>query len=303
MAHCRARTLVCSIGALLALTGCDRDVDTSPAPAIDSAQAEIAEPEHSTHPHFSLADEGQAREPFKVFDNLYFVGIEYVASWLLVTDDGLILIDSLFGDEEYLDYLLGNIRKLGFDPADLKYIVLTQGHPDHYGQAFSLRDVTGAVIGTGLGDWELIENDLWSTIAPRRGWAIEDGETLTLGDTTIEFMITPGHTSGTVSLEFTVVDGDESYQAFLAGGTSVRSHDPAVHNRFIDDMERIKRIEGIEVQINNHPFIDDLFARQRLLDNREEGKTHPFVSRENFIAFVDYRIRVAEDQLQGIMED
>ena len=82
MAHCRARTLVCSIGALLALTGCDRDVDTSPAPAIDAAQAEIAEPEHSTHPHFSLADDGQAREPFKVFDNLYFVGIEYVASWL-----------------------------------------------------------------------------------------------------------------------------------------------------------------------------------------------------------------------------
>ena len=46
-----------------------------------------------------------------------------------------------------------------------------------------------------------------------------------------------------------------------------------------------------------------LFARQRLLDNRDEGSTHPFVSRENFIAFVEYRIRVAEDQLQGIMED
>ena len=100
-----------------------------------------------------------------------------------------------------------------------------------------------------------------------------------------------------------VVDGDETYQAFLAGGTSVRSHDPDVINAFIDDMERIKGIEGIDVQINNHPFIDDLFARQQLLDDREEGESHPFVSREGFLAFVDYRISVAKDQLLVIMED
>ena len=55
------------------------------------------------HPHFTLADEGQRKEPFKVFDNLYFVGIKYVASWVLVTSDGLILIDSLFSDAEYKD--------------------------------------------------------------------------------------------------------------------------------------------------------------------------------------------------------
>ncbi|MCZ6861019.1 MAG: MBL fold metallo-hydrolase [Alphaproteobacteria bacterium] len=295
--------VVCAFGVLLALAGCDREMQTSPASGVEAVQAEIAEPEHSAHPHFTLADEGQFREPFKVFDNLYFVGIEYVASWLLATDDGLILIDSLFSDEEYLDYLLGNIRKVGFDPAELKYIVLTQGHPDHYGQAFSLQELTGAVIGTGLGDWELIENDLWSTIAPRRDWVIEDLETLTVGDTTITFMITPGHTSGTVSLEFPVIDGNKSYQAFLAGGTSVRTHDPDVLNKFIEDMERIKSIEGIEVQINNHPFIDDLFARQMLLVNRKEGETHPFVSREDFLAFVDQRIGVAKDQLEGKMDN
>ena len=65
------------------------------------------------HPHFTLADEGQRKEPFKVFDNLYFVGIKYVASWVLVTSDGLILIDSLFSDAEYKDYILENIRKVG----------------------------------------------------------------------------------------------------------------------------------------------------------------------------------------------
>ena len=299
------RELAISFSALglLLLAGCDREAQTLPGLNVSDAQPESAGPAHSAHPHFTLADEGQGREPFKVFDNLYFVGIEYVASWLLVTDDGLILIDSLFSDEEYLDYLLGNIQTLGFDPLDLKYIVLTQGHPDHYGQAFSLQEHTGAVIGTGLGDWELIENDLWSTLAPHRDWVIEDGETLSLGNTTIEFMITPGHTPGTVSLEFPVFDGDKTYQAFLAGGTSVRSHDPDVLNAFIDDMERIKSIERIDVQINNHPFIDDLFARKTLLDDREEGEVHPFVSREGFLDFADYRISVARDQLQGKMEE
>lgn len=255
------------------------------------------------HPHFTLTDEGQAREPFKVFDNLYFIGIKYVASWLLVSSDGLIMIDSLFGDEEYQEYLLGNIRKLGFDPMDLKYILISQGHPDHYGQAFALQELTGATIGTGLGDWELIENDLWSSIAPRRDWVIGNGDMLTLGDTTLRMEITPGHTAGTLSIEFPVIDGVHSYQAFLHGGTSVRTQDPGVINGFIEDLQRIKTYDRIEVQINNHPFIDDLFDRQALLDKRKPGELHPFVDKEMFQAFLDRRIGVAQDQLAGKMED
>ena len=255
------------------------------------------------HPHFTLADDGQRKEPFKVFDNLYFVGIKYVASWLLVTSDGLILIDSLFSDAEYKDYLVENIRKLGFDPAEIKYVLISQGHPDHYGQAFSLQELSGATVGTGLGDWELIENDLWAASAPRRDWVIEDGDTLTLGDTTIRLEITPGHTPGTVSMEFPVKDGDKTYTAFLAGGTSVRTHDPAIINAFIEDMERIQGYEHVDVQINNHPFIDDLFNRKVLLDKRKDGEIHPFVAPEDFRAWIGRRIKIAQDQLAGKMED
>ena len=100
----------------------------------------------------ALAD-GEAKEPFKVFDNLYFIGIEYVSSWILTTSDGLIMFDALFEHEEYGEYLLDNMRKLGFNPADLKYLIITQGHLDHYGQARMLQDLTGAVVATGAGDW------------------------------------------------------------------------------------------------------------------------------------------------------
>ena len=70
-------------------------------------------------------------EPFQIFDNLYYVGIEWVGSYLLVTSDGLILIDSLH--EPYVETSAENIRKLGFDPADVRYVVGTHGHFDHVG--------------------------------------------------------------------------------------------------------------------------------------------------------------------------
>jgi metallo-beta-lactamase class B len=69
--------------------------------------------------------------PFKVFDNVYYVGICWVSAWLLKTSDGLVLIDTLY--EPYTDRLLENIKKLGFDPADIKLILVTHGHFDHAG--------------------------------------------------------------------------------------------------------------------------------------------------------------------------
>ena len=79
-------------------------------------------------PSFALAD--QQREPFKIFDNLYYVGVEFVSSFLLTTSDGLILVDALFGNEGYRDYLLGNVRKVGFDPADIKYLLVNRSPGD-----------------------------------------------------------------------------------------------------------------------------------------------------------------------------
>ncbi len=134
--------------------------------------------------------EAQAREPFQIFDNLYFVGIEFVASFMITTSDGLILIDTLYGDEGYGDYLFNNIRSLGFDPADLKYVVITHGHRDHYGGAHELQERTDAIIGAAEADWTLIQSDIGYP-APERDWVIEQYDTLILGNTTLRFDITP----------------------------------------------------------------------------------------------------------------
>ena len=81
----------------------------------------------------------QAREPFQVFDNLYFVGQGEVASYVITTDEGHILIDTMWDLPGYLEYLLNNIRKVGLRPRDIRYVLIMQGHRDHFRGSVALK--------------------------------------------------------------------------------------------------------------------------------------------------------------------
>ena len=244
-----------------------------------------------------------AREPFQIFDNLYFVGIGEVGSYVIETSAGLILIDTLWDIEGYRDYLLGNIREVGLDPADIEYVLILQGHRDHFGGAPGLQEVLDAQFGTAEEDRKLMV-EAFGEYAPRIDFIIEHGDTLTLGDTTLHLEITPGHTPGTTSLRFPVYDDGTEYQAYFHGGPSVRSDDPAVARQFIADLERIKQIPDIEVQIGGHfdsylSGTGDLFDRAALLAQRQPGEPHPWVRPAEFQAFLDERIEIARARLEG----
>jgi glyoxylase-like metal-dependent hydrolase (beta-lactamase superfamily II) len=71
--------------------------------------------------------------PFRIFDNLYYVGNSYVCAYVLKTSAGLIMIDTLYG--EFTDHSVQEMRELGFDPKDIKYVIITHGHIDHFGGA------------------------------------------------------------------------------------------------------------------------------------------------------------------------
>src|SRR5687768_2234581 len=93
--------------------------------------------------------------PIKVFDNLYYVGPGDVSVWLIPTTDGLILIDS--AQEPLVDHVIDSIRKVGFDPKNIKYILLSHGHLDHFGGAARIQALSGARVATLEEDWQSIE--------------------------------------------------------------------------------------------------------------------------------------------------
>src|SRR5688500_17073059 len=99
--------------------------------------------------------EYQKIAPFRIFDNLYHVGPGTVSAWLIPTTDGLILIDTV--QEPYVDQVLNNIRNVGFDPKNIKIILLTQGHLDHFGGAARIQELSGARVMSAEGDWVLME--------------------------------------------------------------------------------------------------------------------------------------------------
>jgi len=261
---------------------------------IGVASAQPPPPELSPRNDLSV----MARDPFQIFDNLYFVGIGEVGSYVIETSEGLILLDTLYDLPGYTEYHLSHIREVGLDPMDIKYVIILQGHRDHYGGAPALQKILDAQFGTAEEDRKMIVAD-FGEYAPRIDFIIEDGDTLTLGDTTLNFEITPGHTPGTTSIRFSVFDNGTEHLAYLHGGPALRSDDPDVRQVFLDDLRRIKQIPGIEVQIANHFDIHasgapDTFGRAELLANRQPGERHPWVDPEHFQRWLDELIAATE---------
>ncbi len=276
--------------------------EATPPAADDAAEADAApaEPE-SPDPNDPVA---QRVEPFQIFDNLYYVGIEWVSCYLLVTTDGLILIDALYGD--HIDTAIDGIRTLGFDPADLKYVLATHGHSDHVGGAARFQETYGARVGMTEADWELAEtppgNPDYEIDVPVRDMVIADGDTLELGDTALRFYVTPGHTEGVLSMEFPVRDGGEEHRAFVLGGVGLNFEGVHRTNLYLDSVARVQRLaaeEGnpIEVSITNHASMGRIFERAEQLASRADGDPHPFVDPDGYVAWLAELQKNAEEKL------
>ena len=191
-------------------------------------------------------------EAFKIFDNLSFVGIEWVSAYVLETSEGLVLIDSLY--EGHMDHLLNGMRKLGYDPADIKAVLCTHGHWDHLGGAAHIQELTGARVGMTDADWKMVESgEVRGEVSIgdlKRDRVIQDGDTLTFGDTTIKCYVTPGHTLGVLSMEFTVYDNGKPHKAFIFGGVGLNFEGVERTEMYIASVKRVMAMQDIEVNPN-----------------------------------------------------
>ena len=225
-------------------------------------------------------------EPAQVFDNLYFVGGKMHSAWALTTSEGVILLDTIYpyNSEELI---IGGMRTLGLDPADIRYVLISQAHGDHIGGAEILQSRFDTRIVMGGPDWDLVERypNRYQTMAPGRDIVATDGMEVTLGDTTVTVWFTPGHTPGTLSYTFTVFDDGAPLNVAYSGGTAFNfvnnTPDPGIRNfqTYIESQRHMAQqaaAVNATVLLSNHSEFDNAVTKNQMLAGRGDGP-HPYV--------------------------
>jgi len=228
-------------------------------------------------------------EPVKVFDNLYFVGQTEYSAWAVTTSAGIILIDTIY-DYSVEDEVVGGLRKLGLDPASIKYAIVSHGHGDHSGGAKYLQDHFGTRIILSADDWDLLDRS--NGTKPARDMVATDGQKLTLGDTTVTMYITPGHTYGTISTLIPVKDRGTPHLVAEWGGTAFnwltnrnayitpQRPDSFWFTTYRTSASRFRDIAdkaGADVIIANHTNFDGSKTKLPAVLARKAGDPNPYV--------------------------
>ena len=163
-------------------------------------------------------------------------------------------MDTLNSTEEARDILVPGIEKVGLDPTQIKHIIIGHGHNDHVGGASYLQETYGARIHITANDWELaLSGETADRPRPTRDMVVTDGQELTLGDTTLTLVLTPGHTDGTLAVLAPVRHLGRTHTIFLFSGTWMTSQESRLaFEHVFDDFGRPM---GAESALSGHPGI------------------------------------------------
>ena len=222
--------------------------------------------------------------PAKIFDNLYYVGSYLQSMWAVTTSEGIILHDTAF-DYMAESLITEGLAALGLDPADIKYVIVSHGHGDHYLGAKYLQDTYGARIIMAEADWGLMAGDNNPPeLKPRKDMVATDGMELTLGDTTLTLYITPAHTPGTISTLIPLKDGNRWHLGSIWGGNgfgyrhfSERSEALATYSVSAKRFQDITARARADVYLSSHTNHDRTLEKINAVKFRMPDGPHPFV--------------------------
>jgi metallo-beta-lactamase class B len=164
-------------------------------------------------------------EPFRILANIHYVGAQNISSYLITTPQGHILVDT--GMPRMAKPILANVEKLGFKPNDIRLMISSHAHVDHIGGHAEVKKATGAQVIASAEDAKALEAGVDMSPVEYDGWTpvrvdriIKDGETVSLGGTTLRAVLTPGHTPGATTWVMDVQDGGRSYHVVFPGGAA-----------------------------------------------------------------------------------
>ena len=225
-------------------------------------------------------------KPFKLAGNLYYIGDKMVCSHLIDTGDGLIVFDSGFPHATHL--LVQAIWELGFNPAAIKYLIHSHGHFDHIGGANAFKELYGCQLCLSAADAAMFRTrpDLALLKDGPSPFAelfvpdieLEDGAVLTLGNTSIRCVLTPGHTPGVMSFFFTIQEQDKTYNVGYFGGAGFNTlyktffdqyHlSYALRDAFLASLAKVRNYK-VDIVMGNHPNMN------HTLEKREQQLANP----------------------------
>ena len=231
-------------------------------------------------------------KPLRIFGNLYFVGTSPASVHIVDTGEELIMLDT--GYQQSLYMVLDNIYRVGLDPHDIKYILLTHGHIDHMGAAKALRELTGAKIALGKEDRDYANGTLDLSYAKELDMEfsetfepdilLSDGDVIELYDTRIRAVATPGHTPGAMSYFFNVSDGKDTFIAGLHGGMGINTLCKEFLKKY--DLSYTLREDFVHSMLRLNEEHVDIFLGNHMQHNHTERKAE-LIKSGNKLAFVD----------------
>jgi metallo-beta-lactamase class B len=246
-------------------------------------------------------------EPFRIIDNVYYVGTDGLASYLITSPQGHILVDTVMPDQT--SQIKASIEKLGFKITDIKYLLNTHAHIDHTGGFAEMKQASGAQMIAGEADKPLLEGGYYPGQREETLLAfppvtvdrtVREGDTVSVGDVALTARATPGHSPGCTSWEFNVKDGDatRSVLIFCSGTVALnRLVGNPTYPGIVDDygktFARAKEMK-VDVLLAPHP---EMYKMQEKRAKLADGAPNPFVNPGEFNDYAATLEKAFEDAL------
>lgn len=246
----------------------------------------------------------KAFPPFRIAGNLYYVGNDYVASYLVVTPQGNILINS--NDAADVPMIKTSIQNLGFKFSDIKILLISHAHYDHVSGSALIKKETSASYEVMDRDVAVVEsggkadfiygNDPSTWYTPAKvDRVLHDGDKVTLGNTVLVAHLTPGHTKGCTTWTMQVTENGKKYNVVIVGGPYVTSDHQLVNNKAYPNIaEDYKHSFEVLKSLPCDIFLGahgSYFGLEQKYTRLNKGSVNPFIDPKGYKEFIAQKER------------